>query len=232
LRLLDEVFTCMSRYFTPTGGEFRNDTSKLAVAGVDRPTGTVAVVGDMDARIPLSRPTVAVAVFLWSASAVAVNVNVRAYGWGKLLSVGPVYVKTLEPFAVLMIQVPNDPVSAPDRVPPDVHGPVVAFGVGFAVVLAIVYEYVHGQAVTVVVVDPLTVAVNVCTCPVSTVTELGATVTVTTFTLELPHPDITIAAAAAHTARIEFLVVRQLMDRISLIDSPPKLSAGLLKSSR
>jgi hypothetical protein len=80
LVFFDEVFTCMSRNFTPTGGEFRNDTLKLAVAGVDRPTGTVAVVGDMDERIPLSRPIVAVAVFLWSASAVAVNVKVSAYG--------------------------------------------------------------------------------------------------------------------------------------------------------
>jgi hypothetical protein len=64
------------------------------------------------------------------------------------------------------------------------------------------------------------------------VTSVGVTDTVTTFALELPHPDITIAAPAAHTARIEFLAVRQLMDEISLIDSPPKLSAGLPKLSR
>jgi len=47
------------------------------------------------------------------------------------------------------------------------------------------------------------------------VTSPGTTETVTTFALELPHPDITIAAPAAHTAKIEFLVIRQLMDDIS-----------------
>jgi hypothetical protein len=72
---------------------------------------------------------------------------------------------------------------------------------------------VQGQLVTVVVVDPPTTAVNVCTCPAITVTELGVTVTVTTFALELPHPDIASTAPAAHTANIAFLVVRQLMDK-------------------
>jgi hypothetical protein len=62
-------------------------------------------------------------------------------------------------------------------------------------------------------VDPLTTAVNVCTCPAITVTVLGVAVTVTTFALELPHPEIASAAPAAHTANIAFLVVRQLMDK-------------------
>jgi hypothetical protein len=64
------------------------------------------------------------------------------------------------------------------------------------------------------------------------VTSLGTTETVTTFTLELPHPDKTIAATAAHTAKIEFLVIRQLMDDISPVNSPRKLSAGFPKLFR
>jgi hypothetical protein len=91
---------------------------------------------------------------------------------------------------------------------------------------------VQGQLVTVVFVDPFTVAVKVCTCPAITVTALGDTETVTTFTLELPHPDIAIAAPAAHTAKIEFLAIRQLMNEISLINSPRKLPAGFPKLSR
>jgi hypothetical protein len=85
---------------------------------------------------------------------------------------------------------------------------------------------VQGQLVTVVVVDPPTTAVKVCTCPAITVTELGVTVTVTTFALELPHPEIASAAPAPHTANIAFLVVRQLMDDISLTNSPRKFPAG------
>ncbi|HXH68424.1 MAG TPA: hypothetical protein VNI81_14565, partial [Candidatus Limnocylindrales bacterium] len=55
----------------------------------------------------------------------------------------------------------------------------------------------------------------------------------TTLALELlPHPDITIAAPAAHTAKIEFLAIRQLMDDISPVKSPRKLFAGLAKSIR
>jgi hypothetical protein len=82
---------------------------------------------------------------------------------------------------------------------------------------------------TVSVVDPPTVAVKFVTCPATTVIALGVTDTVTTFAVELPHPDITIAAPAAHTARIKFLAIRQLMDEISLINSPRKLSAGFPK---
>jgi hypothetical protein len=60
----------------------------------------------------------------------------------------------------------------------------------------------------------------------------GVTETVTTFALELPHPDITIAAPAAHAAKIAFLVIRQVMDEISLVNSPRKFPAGLPKLSR
>jgi hypothetical protein len=83
-----------------------------------------------------------------------------------------------------------------------------------------------------VVVDPPTVAVNVCTCPAITVTALGVTDTVTTFALELPHPDIASAPPAAHTANIAFLAIRQLMDEISLMNSPHKFPAGFPKLSR
>jgi hypothetical protein len=91
---------------------------------------------------------------------------------------------------------------------------------------------VQGQLETVVVVDPPTVAVKVCTCPAITVTWPGTTDTVTTFALELPHPDIASAAPAAHIANIEFLAIRQLMDEISLMNSPRKVSAGPAKLSR
>jgi hypothetical protein len=64
------------------------------------------------------------------------------------------------------------------------------------------------------------------------VTSLGTTETVTTFALELPQPDMTIAAAAAHSAKIEFIVIRQLMDDISPVNSPRKLPAGFPKLSR
>jgi hypothetical protein len=90
---------------------------------------------------------------------------------------------------------------------------------------------VHVHA-TVSVVDPPTVAVKFATCPATTGTVAGVTDTVTTFALELPHPDITIAAPAAPIAKIEFLAIRQLMDEISLVKSPRKLSAGLPKLSR
>jgi hypothetical protein len=58
------------------------------------------------------------------------------------------------------------------------------------------------------------------------VTELGATVTLTTFALELPHPEIASAAPAAHTVNIAFLVVRQLMDDIPLMNSPREFPAA------
>ena len=80
--------------------------------------------------------------------------------------------------------------------------------------------------------DPPTAAVKFATCPATTVTAPGDTDTVTTFALELPHPDITIAAPAAPIGKIEFLAIRQLMDEISLVKSPRKLSAGLPKLSR
>jgi hypothetical protein len=64
------------------------------------------------------------------------------------------------------------------------------------------------------------------------VTWLGVTVTVTTFALELPQPDIASAAPAANTANIAFLAIRQLMDEISLMNSPRKSPAGFPKLFR
>src|SRR5258707_49424 len=85
---------------------------------------------------------------------------------------------------------------------------------------------------TVSVVDPPSVSVKFATCLATAGTSPAVTETVTTFALELPHPDITIAAPAAPIAKIEFLAIRQLMDEISLVKSPRKLSAGFPKLSR
>jgi hypothetical protein len=95
-----------------------------------------------------------------------------------------------------------------------------------------VYTYVHFH-VTVSVVDPPTVAPKFCTWPATTVTPDGDTVTVTTFAFVLlPQPDNAMAASAAHTAKIEFLAIRQLMDEISPVKSPRELAAGLAKLIR
>jgi hypothetical protein len=130
----------------------------------------------------------------------------------------------LDPFVVEIVQVPMLP---PFTLSPELHGAaLVATGFGVAVVGRGVKTYVQGQLVTVVVVEPPTVAVKVATCPASTVNAVGDTVTVTTLALELPQPDITSAAPAAHTAKIEFLAIRQLMDEISLVNSPREFRAG------
>jgi hypothetical protein len=184
----------------------------------------------MEDRIPESSCMVAVFVLLWSASAVAVKVSVGLLGLGKLESDGAVYVSTFEPLAVLMVKVPIFPVS-PESVWPEVQGPFTAVGLGTAVVDGGMYENVQGQVVTVVLVEPPTVAVKVCTCPAITTADVGVTVTVTTFALELPHPDITTAAPAAQIPKIAFIAVRQLMDEFSLMNSPRELPTVLLKLS-
>ena len=73
-----------------------------------RPTGTVAVVGVTETRIPESRPTCPVPVLLWFASAVAIKL-MTGIGFGNLLSDGAVYVNTFEPFVELVVQVPMLP---------------------------------------------------------------------------------------------------------------------------
>src|SRR5260221_209898 len=68
------------------------------------PTGTVAVAGVIETRIPESRPTCPVPVFFLSASAVAIKLTM-GIGFGKLLSDGAVYVKTFEPLVALVVHV-------------------------------------------------------------------------------------------------------------------------------
>jgi hypothetical protein len=72
-----------------SGGEFRNDGENVVVWAGSMPTGTVAVPGVIDTRIPESRPTCPVPVFLWSASAVAIKL-MMGIGLGKLLNDGAV----------------------------------------------------------------------------------------------------------------------------------------------
>lgn len=139
-----------------TGGAFKKEAVNCTCCAGFNPTGTVAVVGVTETRIPESNVITAVPVFFLSASALAVKVN-WGIGLGKLLSVGAVYVRTLVAAVGVSVQVPTVP---PFSDIPLVHGPVTAFGFGCAVVGNGVYEYVHAK-VEVVVVDPVTVDENV-----------------------------------------------------------------------
>ena len=226
---LDAVFCCTNLKTAVEGLVLSSEALNDAVCAGVMPTGTVAVRGLIETRIPESSPTWPVPVFFLSASAVAIKLR-TGMGFGKLLSDGAVYVSTFEPFVELVVHVPMLP---PFTVWPEVHGAAfVGTGLGVAVVGSGVYTYVHVHT-TVSVADPPTVAVKFSTCPATTVIAPGETDTVTTFAFELlPQPDITIAAPAAHTAKIEFLAIRQLMDDISLVNSPRKLSAGLPMLSR
>src|SRR6266436_6223592 len=80
---------CTNRNCALSGGEFMNDGKNVAVCGGVMPTGTVAVRGVIETRIPESRPTCPVPVFLWSASAVAIKL-IMGIGFGKLLKDGAV----------------------------------------------------------------------------------------------------------------------------------------------
>jgi hypothetical protein len=121
----------------------------------------------------------------------------------------------------------------PFTVWPEVHGAAfVGTGLGVVAVGNGVKTYVHVHT-TVRVVDPPTTAVRFSTCPARTLIPPPDTVTVTTFAFELlPQPDNAKTATAAHTAKIEFLVIRQLMDDISPVNSPRKPSADLSKLFR
>jgi hypothetical protein len=101
---------CTNLNCAPTGGAFRNDGKNVLVCAGVKPTGTVAVAGVTETRIPESNWTVAVAVLLLSASAVAVNVRTGTNGFGKFARDGAVYVSTFEPFAVVIVHVPMLPV--------------------------------------------------------------------------------------------------------------------------
>ena len=83
------MFGCTKRNCALSGGEFWNDGENVAVCAGTMPTGTVAVGGVIDTRIPESSPTCPVPVFLWSASAVAIKL-MMGIGFGKLLNDGAV----------------------------------------------------------------------------------------------------------------------------------------------
>jgi hypothetical protein len=76
------------------GVEFCSDAVNCTVCAGVTPTGTVALPGVTDTRIPESSDIVAVPVLLWFASAVAVYVTV-GIGFGNLESGGAVYVSTV-----------------------------------------------------------------------------------------------------------------------------------------
>jgi len=117
-------FGCTKFHCRLSPGEFSSDGWKTTVAAGDKPTGTVTVDGESEARIPEFSVTMAVAVFLLSASASAVKVSVGG-GLGKLANEGAVKVRTFEPSVVLITQVPIEP---PLRVCPLVQFPVTAAG--------------------------------------------------------------------------------------------------------
>lgn len=85
----DPATGCITAHFTVVGGVFSNDDVNDTVAAGLKPTGTVAVEGTTEARMPESKATTAVPVFFLLASAVAVNVMV-GIGFGKFASVGAV----------------------------------------------------------------------------------------------------------------------------------------------
>lgn len=86
---MDAVFACTSLKTAVDGLVLSNDTVKDAVCAGVMPTGTVAVNGVIETRIPESSATCPVPVFLWSASAVAMKL-MTGMGLGKLLREGAV----------------------------------------------------------------------------------------------------------------------------------------------
>ena len=85
--LLDAVFGCTNLKVAVSEFVLRSEMLKTAVCGGVIPTGTVAVNGLIETRIPESRPTCPVAVFFLSASAVAIKLTM-GIGFGKLLNDG------------------------------------------------------------------------------------------------------------------------------------------------
>jgi hypothetical protein len=86
---LEVVFCCINLKTAVEGFVLSNEGLKDAVCAGVIPTGTVAVRGEIETRIPESRPICAVPVFLWSASAVAIKLR-TGIGFGKLLRDGAV----------------------------------------------------------------------------------------------------------------------------------------------
>jgi len=87
--LVDAEFGCTKLKVAVSEFVLRSETLNTAFCGGVIPTGTVAVDGLIEMRIPESRPTCPVAVFLWSASAVAIKL-MTGIGFGKLLNDGAV----------------------------------------------------------------------------------------------------------------------------------------------
>lgn len=87
---LELAFGCTNLNCALNGGAFRNDGKNVVVCAGVRPTGTVAVAGVTDTRIPESNCTVTAAVFFLSASAVAVKVRSGTNGFGKFVKDGAV----------------------------------------------------------------------------------------------------------------------------------------------
>jgi hypothetical protein len=63
-------------YCALNGGACKKDGKNVAVCFGVKPTGTVAVLGVTDTRIPESNPICTAAVFFLSTSAVAVKVRI------------------------------------------------------------------------------------------------------------------------------------------------------------
>ena len=213
------TFHCGSAF---AGEMFKNDGVNCTCCAGVNPTGTVAVVGVVETRIPVSIETIAVPVFLWSASAVAVNVIV-GMGFGKFANVGAVYVNTLLGAVGVSVHVPIVPVPPCNLSPLLQVLTVTCFGAGVCVVGVGVYTYeqVHAE---VVVVEPVTVAEKVCTVPAITIAVLGDTVTATVLGLELPHPLChNIIPASVSIAAV--FIVRHFMNDISLTRATQALTS-------
>jgi hypothetical protein len=86
---LDAVFGCTNLKTAVEGFVLSNEALKEAVWAGVIPTGTVAVGGLIETRMPESRPTCPVPVFFLSASAVAIKLR-TGMGFGKLLRDGAV----------------------------------------------------------------------------------------------------------------------------------------------
>jgi hypothetical protein len=118
--VLDPETGCITFHDTLMGGVFSSETVKETPCAGFNPTGTVAVDGVTETRMPVSSVIIAVPVFLWSASAVAVNVSVGT-GFGKFASAGAVYVKTLLGADGVLVHVPRLPLLSAATVWPDVQ---------------------------------------------------------------------------------------------------------------
>ena len=86
---MDAVFGCTNLKVAVEGFVLSNEALNTACCAGVMPTGTVAVNGVIETRIPESSPACPVPVFEWSASAVAIKL-MTGIGFGKLLRDGAV----------------------------------------------------------------------------------------------------------------------------------------------